>query len=131
MLFSMYHEATISPFATESYARSQTTKEWKLADFNIGRPLGKGKFGRVYMVRTKTEPRYILALKCLYKEEIVVSKVEKQIRREIEIQSNLRCVPGSYSIYPHSSQFLGSLRILATQTFFGSMDFSTMNAGYF
>jgi serine/threonine protein kinase len=42
------------------------------------------------MVRTKTEPRYILALKCLYKSEIVESKVEKQIRREIEIQQNLR-----------------------------------------
>ena len=42
------------------------------------------------MVRTKSEPRYILALKCLYKSEIVESKVEKQIRREIEIQQNLR-----------------------------------------
>lgn len=42
------------------------------------------------MVRTKCEPQYILALKCLYKSEIVESKVEKQIRREIEIQQNLR-----------------------------------------
>jgi len=42
------------------------------------------------MVRTKCEPRYILALKTLYKSEIVQSKVEKQIRREIEIQQNLR-----------------------------------------
>lgn len=42
------------------------------------------------MVRTKVEPNYILALKCLYKKEIVESKVEKQIRREIEIQQNLR-----------------------------------------
>ena len=42
------------------------------------------------MVRTKTEPRYILALKCLYKSELVESKTEKQLRREIEIQSNLR-----------------------------------------
>ena len=55
----------------------------------MGRPLGKGKFGRVYMVRTKN-PNYILALKTLYKSEIVQSKVEKQIRREIEIQQNLR-----------------------------------------
>ncbi|KAI0671103.1 kinase-like protein [Trametes maxima] len=66
------------------------TREWHLTDFDIGRPLGKGKFGRVYMVRTKTEPHYILALKCLYKSEIVQSRVEKQIRREIEIQQNLR-----------------------------------------
>lgn len=42
------------------------------------------------MVRTKVEPYYILALKCLYKSEIVQSRVEKQIRREIEIQQNLR-----------------------------------------
>lgn len=42
------------------------------------------------MVRTKCEPHYILALKCLYKSEIVQSRVEKQIRREIEIQQNLR-----------------------------------------
>ena len=56
----------------------------------MGRPLGKGKFGRVYMVRTKREPKYILALKTLYKSEIVQAKVEKQIRREIEIQQNLR-----------------------------------------
>lgn len=36
---------------------------------------------------------YILALKCLYKAEIVENRVEKQVRREIEIQSNLRCDP--------------------------------------
>ncbi|KAF7799406.1 hypothetical protein EIP86_010639 [Pleurotus ostreatoroseus] len=73
-----------------SVARYRPTREWHLFDFDIGRPLGKGKFGRVYMVRTKTEPHYILALKCLYKSEIVQSRVEKQIRREIEIQQNLR-----------------------------------------
>lgn len=56
----------------------------------MGRPLGKGKFGRVYMVRTKAEPKFILALKCLYKSELVEGKVEKQTRREIEIQKNLR-----------------------------------------
>ncbi|TFY73462.1 hypothetical protein EWM64_g10550 [Hericium alpestre] len=73
-----------------SVSRTRPTREWHLYDFDIGRPLGKGKFGRVYMVRTKCEPQYILALKCLYKSEIVQSRVEKQIRREIEIQQNLR-----------------------------------------
>ena len=61
-----------------------------LSSFEIGRPLGKGKFGRVYMARTKAEPKFIVALKCLYKEEMVKAKVEKQLRREIEIQSRLR-----------------------------------------
>ncbi|GAA5832991.1 hypothetical protein JCM3766R1_000387 [Sporobolomyces carnicolor] len=65
------------------------TSPFTLSSFEIGRPLGKGKFGRVYMARTKTEPKYIVALKCLFKEEIVKNKVEKQVRREIEIQSNL------------------------------------------
>ncbi|KAJ3743856.1 kinase-like protein [Lentinula raphanica] len=73
-----------------SSAQTSPTREWSLHDFDMGRPLGKGKFGRVYMVRTKAEPKYILALKTLYKSEIVAGKVEKQIRREIEIQQNLR-----------------------------------------
>ncbi|KII86939.1 hypothetical protein PLICRDRAFT_43625 [Plicaturopsis crispa FD-325 SS-3] len=73
-----------------SVSRVRPTREWSLGSFDIGRPLGKGKFGHVYMVRTKAEPKYILALKCLYKSEIVQSRVEKQIRREIEIQQNLR-----------------------------------------
>ncbi|KAF8068671.1 kinase-like domain-containing protein, partial [Lyophyllum atratum] len=70
--------------------RKHPTREWHLTNFDMGRPLGKGKFGRVYMVRTQAEPKYILALKTLYKSEIVQNHVEKQIRREIEIQQNLR-----------------------------------------
>jgi serine/threonine protein kinase len=61
-----------------------------LAAFQIGRPLGKGKFGRVYLARTKAAPQFIVALKCLNKIEIVNGRVEKQVRREIEIQQNLR-----------------------------------------
>lgn len=68
------------------YCRPQFT----LSSFEIGRPLGKGKFGRVYMARTKGEHQFILALKCLNKEELVKAKVERQVRREIEIQSHLR-----------------------------------------
>ncbi|KAJ7451107.1 kinase-like protein [Mycena latifolia] len=73
-----------------SMSRTYPTQEWSLHSFDMGRPLGKGKFGRVYMVRTKTSPKYILALKTLYKSELVANKVEKQTRREIEIQQNLR-----------------------------------------
>ncbi|KAG8734104.1 spindle assembly checkpoint kinase [Ceratobasidium sp. 423] len=75
------------------YNGNRPTREWHLTDFDMGRPLGKGKFGRVYMVRTKCPPQYIVALKCLYKSEIVQCQVEKQIRREIEIQQNLRRAP--------------------------------------
>ncbi|KAK1925790.1 serine/threonine-protein kinase 12 (aurora-B) [Papiliotrema laurentii] len=61
-----------------------------LPAFTIGRPLGKGKFGRVYLARTKAAPHFIVALKCLHKQEIIAGRVEKQVRREIEIQQNLR-----------------------------------------
>lgn len=69
---------------------ARPTAPLSLSSFEIGRPLGKGKFGRVYMARTKAEPKFIVALKCLHKEELVKAKVEKQLRREIEIQSHLR-----------------------------------------
>lgn len=42
------------------------------------------------MGRTKAEPHFIVALKCLHKSEIIQGKVEIQVRREIEIQQNLR-----------------------------------------
>ncbi|KAG8745843.1 spindle assembly checkpoint kinase [Ceratobasidium sp. 414] len=85
-------EAAVELALDSSIYGYRPTREWHLTDFDMGRPLGKGKFGRVYMVRTKCAPRYILALKCLYKSEIVQCQVEKQVRREIEIQQNLRRV---------------------------------------
>ncbi|KAF7991984.1 hypothetical protein HCN44_010785 [Aphidius gifuensis] len=62
---------------------------WSLDDFEIGAPLGRGKFGRVYLAREKTT-HYMVALKTLYKSELVNGRVEKQALREIEIQSHLR-----------------------------------------
>lgn len=63
--------------------------QWSLNDFEIGAPLGRGKFGRVYLAREKTT-RYMIALKTLYKIELIKGRVEKQVMREIEIQSHLR-----------------------------------------
>jgi aurora kinase A len=63
--------------------------KWKLADFDIGRPLGKGKFGNVYLAREKAS-KYIVALKVLFKSQLQKAQVEHQLRREIEIQSHLR-----------------------------------------
>ena len=75
----------------------QPTRPWSLSEFEIGRPLGKGKFGRVYLARTKTvtsarlgNQGYVVALKCVYKKELVENRVDLQLRREIEIQMNLR-----------------------------------------
>ena len=64
-------------------------KAFHLGMFEIGKPLGKGKFGRVYLARERSG-QFICALKVLHKSELQQGKVEKQVRREIEIQSNLR-----------------------------------------
>lgn len=62
--------------------------KWELSDFEVGKPLGKGKFGRVYLAREK-RTKFIVALKVLFKSELVKNRVEHQLRREIEIQSHL------------------------------------------
>ncbi|KAL7299989.1 hypothetical protein TKK_0007303 [Trichogramma kaykai] len=62
---------------------------WSLNDFEVGAPLGRGKFGRVYLARDKNT-HYMVALKTLFKTELIKSRVEKQALREIEIQSHLR-----------------------------------------
>lgn len=62
---------------------------WTLSDFDIGRPLGRGKFGNVYLARVKGH-NFIVALKVLMKSQLMKAGVEHQLRREIEIQSHLR-----------------------------------------
>lgn len=59
-----------------------------LNDFEVGRPLGNGKFGRVYLARTRRH-KYIVALKVLRKSQLEKNNVEHQLRREIEIQTHL------------------------------------------
>ncbi|KAI2607143.1 kinase-like domain-containing protein [Hypoxylon fragiforme] len=70
-----------------------------LGMFEIGKPLGKGKFGRVYLARER-EHGFVCALKVLYKSELQQGRVEKQVQREIEIQSNLRH-PNILKLYGH------------------------------
>ncbi|GAX74099.1 hypothetical protein CEUSTIGMA_g1548.t1 [Chlamydomonas eustigma] len=62
---------------------------WQLSDFDIGKPLGKGKFGNVYLAREK-KSQFIVALKVLFKAQLQQSNVEHQLRREVEIQAHLR-----------------------------------------
>jgi aurora kinase len=63
-------------------------KKFHLGMFEIGKPLGKGKFGRVYLAKEKSSG-FVCALKVLHKSELDQSQVEKQVRREVEIQMNL------------------------------------------
>ncbi|XP_046322269.1 aurora kinase C-like [Marmota monax] len=64
-------------------------KRFTIDDFEIGRPLGKGKFGNVYLARLKKN-RFIVALKVLFKSQIEKAGLEHQLRREVEIQAHLR-----------------------------------------
>ncbi|CAI5438857.1 unnamed protein product [Caenorhabditis angaria] len=64
---------------------------FSLKDFEIGRPLGKGKFGSVYLARTrKGESHFFVAIKVLFKSQLISGGVEHQLEREIEIQSHLQ-----------------------------------------
>lgn len=65
------------------------TKQWTLDDFEIGRPLGTGKFGHVYLAREKNS-KFIVGMKVLNKSQLQKASMEHQLRREIEVQSQLR-----------------------------------------
>ncbi|CAI2306494.1 unnamed protein product [Caenorhabditis sp. 36 PRJEB53466] len=62
--------------------------DFSISDFEIGRPLGKGKFGSVYLARTK-KGHFHCAVKVLFKSQLISGGVEHQLEREIEIQSHL------------------------------------------
>ncbi|XP_015268456.1 PREDICTED: aurora kinase C-like [Gekko japonicus] len=62
---------------------------WAISDFEIGKPLGKGRFGAVYLARNK-KTHFILALKVIFKSAMEKAQLEHQLRREIEILCHLR-----------------------------------------
>jgi serine/threonine protein kinase len=64
-------------------------RRWTIEDFEIGRPLGQGKFGRVYLAR-EVQSKYIVAIKVMNKAQIQEGDMEIQLRREIEVQSQMR-----------------------------------------
>ncbi|XP_050530530.1 uncharacterized protein LOC126899552 [Daktulosphaira vitifoliae] len=72
--------------------------KWSLDNFDIGKALGKGKFGNVYLAREKSSG-FIVALKVLFKTQILKANVEHQLKREIEIQTHLR--------HPHIVRMFG------------------------
>jgi len=75
----------------ENYLDPKFLKPWTTKDFDFGRPLGKGKFGSVYLGREKRSVHQaIVAIKILFKSQLQKSGVEHQFRRELEIQSHLK-----------------------------------------
>ncbi|KND90369.1 Serine/threonine-protein kinase ark1 [Tolypocladium ophioglossoides CBS 100239] len=94
--------------------RQPVVKQFHLGMFEIGRALGKGKFGRVYLARER-QSGFICALKVLFKNEIQQGRIEKQVTREIEIQTHLRH-PNILQLYGH---FHDSKRIFLILEFAG------------
>ncbi|XP_050672456.1 aurora kinase B-like [Leptidea sinapis] len=70
----------------EAYAKPY---KWSPRDFELGVPLGQGKFGRVHVAREK-KTGILVAIKALFKSQIQQSRCERQVLREIEIQSHLK-----------------------------------------
>lgn len=62
--------------------------EWSVDDFEFGLPLGRGKFGHVYLAREK-KSKFLVAIKILYKQQLLKYNCIKQLAREIEIQAHL------------------------------------------
>lgn len=64
---------------------------FSLEEIDVGKRLGAGKFGSVYVARCR-RTGFIFALKVLDKQQLIKHRVEHQLRREIEIQSHCRHV---------------------------------------
>lgn len=76
---------------TESKLRSEAEvfnpKNWKISDFEIGRPVGKGAYGEVYLCRTK-EYHLLVAIKRIKKNKLSENS-QKMIKQEIEVLASL------------------------------------------
>lgn len=69
-------------------APSSRSRKWSLDDFEIGREVGRGNFGAVYIAIEK-KSRKTVALKVVSKQVLRENDLERQLRREIEIHSHL------------------------------------------
>lgn len=81
------HEPKATSVAKLSSEHDERRK-WCLEDFEIGKPLGRGKFGNVYTARAVSSG-CVIALKVMSKASMDKTDV-LMLRREIEIQSRLR-----------------------------------------
>lgn len=59
--------------------------KWSTNDFTVGRPLGRGKFGNVYLAKENRTSKPV-ALKVIFKNTLTSSKSYNLLRREVEIQ---------------------------------------------
>ena len=73
-------------------------KPWSLADFDIGKPLGRGKFGNVYLGREK-RTQAVIALKVIFKRQVEING------RGSEQTVSERCWQFQWTFRGHLSQW--------------------------
>ncbi|CAM9294197.1 unnamed protein product [Chrysoparadoxa australica] len=78
---------TVQLDGTGTHGASTSGKKWSLEDFELGKPIGKGRFGNVYMCREKST-KAVLAMKVMFKAELEKEGVAHQVKSEIEIHCN-------------------------------------------
>ena len=72
-----------------SSSEEVTDRPWCSKDFSIGKAIGKGKFGNVYLAKVK-KTRSTVALKVLFKAPMRAANCVHSLRREVEIQCRLK-----------------------------------------
>jgi len=68
--------------------QSKGPRKWTLEDFEIGKPLGRGKFGNVYAAKEKVSG-VVVALKVMSKSPMLVEGAETSLQREVALHSRL------------------------------------------
>merc|ERR1712179_613039 len=107
-------ESTSNPPSSNTQTGSGLPKmgpnhRWKLEDFDIGRPLGKGKFGNVYLAREKAS-KYIVALKVLFKSQLQKAQVVEERNRN-PVSSEAHQYPQIIWIFLRREQSLPDSRV--------------------
>lgn len=97
-------------------------QEWTINDFEVGRLLGKGRFGSVYLAKEKSG--FVVALKVLFKKDIKEHGSPIQLKREVELQYHLRFV-FIYIRHIKSYNYFLDIKI-----FYDYMDIFMMNNEY-
>lgn len=72
----------------QEHERRDNRKQWSLEDFRFVKELGQGRFGKVVKAK-EHKTNYTVALKILQKTQLQKLSAEVQLKREIEIQSEL------------------------------------------